>query len=167
MNDAAVTAKTFRRQGAEFMGLSALTVTPFSATRSMRPIVPHVVPTLVSPQAEGQPIHPQHRGHDRNGERKPEGDECQKGIDHDREISVPIAVTHVRRGLLVPGQFISQRRSRHQDPGQRLNSRHRVVDDDRRSGMVGQEVFAEQRRWKRHEHHRQQQEAVRVEERGR
>jgi hypothetical protein len=42
MNDAAVTAKTFRRQGAESMGLAELTVKlPFSGPRSPPRIVPH------------------------------------------------------------------------------------------------------------------------------
>ena len=37
---------------------------------------------LICPQAKGQPIRPEHRGQDRNGEREPDGGECQKGIDH-------------------------------------------------------------------------------------
>jgi hypothetical protein len=45
MNDAAVTAKTFRRQGAESMGLAGLTVKRlFSGLRSPPRIVPHFQP---------------------------------------------------------------------------------------------------------------------------
>jgi hypothetical protein len=87
---------------------------------------------------------------------EPEGDECQKGIDHKGKVSMSTVVTHDRRRLLILGQSTPQCCPGHQNPGNRLHGRHGVVDNDRWGRMVSEKIFADQRGWKRHDHHRQQ-----------
>ena len=58
---------------------------------------------LLCPQAKGQPIRPEHCGHDRNGEREPERGECQKRINHHRKIAISVAVVNERDGLFILG----------------------------------------------------------------
>ena len=58
------------------LAVMVATAVPFTRSLAKRSCA------LVCPQAEGQPISPEHRGDDRNGEREPNGDDCQKRIGH-------------------------------------------------------------------------------------